>query len=57
VAKGVAKGVRPLFHHYSITVTGFKDEIDGTDWIITECRHRIGDGGYTTEISAEMKSA
>jgi phage protein D len=53
----LAEGQPDLTPETRLTLQGFKEEIDGTDWIVTECRHRMDDGGYITEITAEVKSA
>lgn len=38
-----------------VTVTGFKPEIDGTDWVITQVSHRFGGGGFSTALELETK--
>ena len=36
------------------TVSGFKDEIDATKWLISEVTHQLDkSGGFTTEIRME----
>lgn len=38
-----------------LSVSGFKPEIDGTDWLIKKVTHAMGDGGFTTAIEAERQ--
>jgi phage protein D len=49
----LAEGRADLTPETPLTVTGLKPSIDGADWIVTECRRRVDDGGFTTEILAE----
>lgn len=38
-----------------VTASGFKDEIDGTTWLIASANHRLDKGGgYATEIKMEV---
>lgn len=39
-----------------VTVAGFKPEIDGTFWVITQVAHRFGSGGFTTSLELETKA-
>ncbi|MCC2603033.1 contractile injection system protein, VgrG/Pvc8 family [Sphingopyxis yananensis] len=40
-----------------VTVTGFKDQIDGTTWLISDVTHRLDKGGgLTTDIKMELAS-
>jgi phage protein D len=42
---------------YRVTVTGFKDQIDGTTWLISDVTHRLDkNGGLSTEIKMEVGS-
>lgn len=40
-----------------LQVAGFKAGIDAMDWLITKVSHRLGDGGFTTELEAELRGA
>ncbi len=39
-----------------VTVAGFKPDIDGTDWVITQVAHSFGGGGFTTALELETKA-
>jgi len=52
-----AQGRADLSPETPLSTVGFKKEIDAGKWIITECRHRIDDGGFVTGITAEIASA
>jgi phage protein D len=49
----LAEGRTDLSSETPRTVVGFKQEVDGTNWILTECRHRIEAGRVVTETTAE----
>jgi len=37
-----------------VTVSGFKPEIDGTDWLVAKATHTIeGGGGFVTALELE----
>lgn len=36
-----------------VTVAGFKQQIDGTDWLVKTATHTLGDGGFTTKLEME----
>lgn len=38
-----------------LAVTGFKPEIDGTDWLVTRVVHAISDSGFTTRLEAQRQ--
>lgn len=50
----LARGRPDLIPEQHATVQGFKPEIDSADWLITQVTHRLGDGGYTTEVECEL---
>ncbi|MEG0414201.1 MAG: hypothetical protein RR584_15215 [Comamonas sp.] len=42
----------------TITVTGFKQEIDGQDWLVKEVTHTLNDGsGWMTKAQMERCAA
>lgn len=41
----------------TITVTGFKQEIDGQDWLVKEVTHTLNEGsGWTTKAQMEQRA-
>jgi phage protein D len=38
-----------------VTVRGFKDQINGTGWLVVRTTHSLEEGGFTTQF--EMESA
>lgn len=52
----LAKGRADLFPDIPVTVSGFKPEIDNTDWILTKVTHSLNESGYTTGIDLEIKA-
>ena len=38
-------------------VSGYKKQIDETPWIITNVRHSLSSGGYTSQITLETHQA
>lgn len=50
----LALGIPELFPELPVTVSGFKAEIDATDWLVKRVRHDMSDGGYTGELELEM---
>ena len=34
-------------------MTGFKDQVDGTSWLVTEVQHQISSSGFTSRIEVE----
>lgn len=54
----LARGRPDLYPERELTVTGFKPEIDGADWLIAETRHQLdGQGGLKTSLQMELKGA
>ena len=39
-----------------VTVTGFKPEIDATDWLSAKVTHSLGGSGFTTRVEFETKT-
>lgn len=40
-----------------VDVRGWKPEIDAIEWLASKVTHTIGDGGFTTQVSLEMRDA
>jgi uncharacterized protein len=40
-----------------LTVSGFKPQIDGSNWLVTKVTHNISDSGFTTRLEAELQGA
>lgn len=40
-----------------VTVRGFKDQIDGTGWLLVRATHSLEDGGLTTQVEMETGAA
>jgi len=53
----LATGVATLDAQAPLAVSGFKPEIDGTDWLVTKVTHTIADGGFTTRLEAERQGS
>lgn len=52
----LAQGRSELFPEMPVTVQGFKQEIDSSEWIITRCTHSItATGGFVTSIALDIK--
>lgn len=51
----LANGVPDLIPETPMRLSGFKQGIDGTDWLITRVTHNISDGGFTTQVECELK--
>lgn len=51
----LARGRADLFPELHANMQGFKAEIDQADWVITQVTHTIGDSGFTTDLSFEVK--
>lgn len=53
----LAYGNAELMPELPVEVSGFKAEIDSTEWIITQVTHSISaDGGFTSAIECELKT-
>lgn len=51
----LAKGREELFPELPVKVSGFKQQIDDADWIITTVTNTISDSGFTTALELEVK--
>lgn len=52
----LAEGRPELFTEMPVRVSGFKSQIDSTDWIITTLTHSISaDSGFTTSVDLELR--
>ncbi len=51
----LATGIASLDAQVPLAVSGFKPEIDGTDWLVTKVTHTIADGGFITRLEAERQ--
>lgn len=52
----LAHGRADLAAETPVTVSGFKPQIDGTDWLITDVEDILDDNGYVTRIRCEVKT-
>lgn len=52
----LARGRPELIPELPITVSGFKAEIDNTDWLSARVTHNITDSGFTTSAELEIKA-
>lgn len=52
----LARGRAELFPDIPTTVSGFKQAIDNTDWILTKVTHSLSDSGFTTALELEIKA-
>lgn len=52
----LARGRPDLFPDLRVAVSGWKPEIDGTEWVLTRVTNNLGDGGYTTALELEVKA-
>ncbi len=53
----LALGKTELMPQTPVTVTGFKDEIDNTPWLLVKLTHTLADGGLTTRMEMETRDA
>lgn len=54
----LALGRADLYPEQRVTVSGFKPEIDGTEWLIVKTVHTItGSAGFTTQIEMETAAS
>ena len=51
----LAYGVPDLMPETPVQLSGFKKEIDGSEWLITKVSHSISDSGYTCQVECELK--
>lgn len=52
----LAEGRPELFPETPAIVSGFKPQIDSTDWIVTRVTNEISDSGYTQRLEFEIKA-
>lgn len=53
----LARGIPELYPEIPAVVSGFKQQIDSTDWIITRVTNDIdADGGFTQRLELEIKA-
>ncbi len=53
----LALGRPELFPEQPVNVSGFKPQIDNSDWLLIRVEHSINDSGYTTAIELEVKNS
>lgn len=53
----LALGCPEIRSELSVTVCGFKPEIDGTDWLVDRATHTISDAGLQTSLELERGGA
>jgi hypothetical protein len=53
----LARGRADLMPQRPAVVSGYKKQIDETPWIITNVRHSLSSGGYTSHITLETHQA
>lgn len=52
----LAEGRADLYTEMPVKVTGFKQQIDEAEWVITTLTHTVSsDGGFTTSVEMEVK--
>ena len=51
----LAFGEPDLMPETPIELSGFKGEIDATNWLITRVTHNLSDSGFTSQIECELK--
>jgi phage protein D len=49
----LATGRPELYPERQVTLQGFKAGIDGSNWLISEVRHQLGGGGFTTDLTLQ----
>lgn len=52
----LARGRPELFPDLRAAVSGWKPEIDGTEWCLARVTHNLSDSGYTTALEMEVKA-
>ena len=52
----LARGRPDLFPDLRAAVSGWKPEIDGTEWVITKATHNLSGSGLTTGLELEVKA-
>ncbi len=52
----LAKGQPELIPETPVTVSGFKPQINNSDWILVRVVHNLNDSGYTSALELEVKN-
>lgn len=52
----LAKARPELFPELPVNVTGFKKQIDATQWLLKTVTHQLSDGGYTQQLEMEVRA-
>lgn len=50
----LALGRPEVFPEMNVAVSGFKPDIDATQWLVKKATHAIGEGGFTTALELEV---
>jgi phage protein D len=53
----LAYGRADLMPQRPVVVSGYKKQIDETEWIVVGVRHSLGSSGYTSQMTLETKQA
>lgn len=51
----LAEGRADLYPETPVRASGFKSDVDATDWITVRVVHSLGDSGYTTRVEMEAR--
>lgn len=52
----LALGRADIYPEQTVAVSGFKPEIDGSEWLVTKCNHAVsGSGGFVTSVELERQ--
>lgn len=51
----LALGRPDLVPRAPVTLRGFKDVVDATDWLVVKLTHTLGDNGLTTRLELEKR--
>ncbi|WP_367317751.1 hypothetical protein [Microbulbifer spongiae] len=51
----LALGRAELYPEQPVRFLGFKPEIEGTEWLIARCSHRVGERGFTMSVELETR--
>ncbi|CAM3955102.1 hypothetical protein [Paracidovorax anthurii] len=51
----LALGRPDLVPRAPVTLRGFKDVIDATDWLVVKLTHTLGDSGLTTRLELKKR--
>ncbi|GAB2796476.1 hypothetical protein GCM10027040_23700 [Halomonas shantousis] len=50
----MAYGRPDILPESPLRVSGFKPDIDGTPWLVTEVEHSLSDSGFETRMRCEV---